>query len=351
MSEKKPIRVGIVGIGRAGWGMHSKTLEGKQDMFTIVAACDPCEDRTAMMAEKWNCKTYQDVSDLIKDPEVELVDIASRSPMHVPQAVEALKAGKSVFLEKPIALSYEEARTLAPAAKASKGNLYIRHNRRFEPAFQHIREIMADGILGDVYEIKLRRLGYQRRDDWQTIIECGGGQLLNWGPHIIDHGLRLLESPLAELWSDLKLIAAVGDAEDHLKIIMKGENGRLVDLEISGGAALKEPEYIIFGTRGALTCDGSSIHLRYLDPEQVLEDIEAKRENPPIQGPFGRKEDLVWIDETIPVAPKANCQTEDVWNHLYANMRENTPYPITLEEALQVMDVISKVKAGTRFQG
>jgi len=146
------------------------------------------------------------------------------------------------------------------------------------------------------------------------------------------------------------LIAAVGDAEDHLKIIMKGENGRLIDLEISGGAAVKEPEYIIFGTRGALTCEGSTIQLKFLDPEQVLEDIEAKRENPPIQGPFGRKEELKWIEETVPVAPRTSCQTEDIWDHLYAALREGEPYPITLDEALQVMEVISKVKAGTRFE-
>ena len=262
MASTKPIRVGIVGLGRAGWGMHTNELKKRGDKFEIVAGCDPVRKRRDMLQEKCGCPVYANVEALIADDSVELVDIASRSPAHVPQALLALAANKYVFLEKPIALSYPEATQLKTAAASSKGAIFIRHNRRFEAGFQHIREIIASQILGKVYEIKLRRNSYQRRDDWQTIIECGGGQLLNWGPHIIDHGLRFLESPLADMWSDLKKIAAVGDAEDHLKVILKGQNGRIVDLEISGGSAIKEPEYIVLGTRGGLTCSGNEIHLR-----------------------------------------------------------------------------------------
>ena len=114
-----------------------------------------------------------------------------------------------------------------------------------------MQEIIRSGILGDVYEIRLARHGYQRRDDWQTIKEFGGGQLLNWGPHIVDHALRFLESPVATQFSDLKFIAAVGDAEDHLKIVLKGENGRFVDMEISGGVALGAPTIVFLANAAA----------------------------------------------------------------------------------------------------
>ena len=349
MAEKTPIRVGIVGLGRAGWNMHTNELKGRTDTFTIVAGCDLEKERRELVAEKYDATPYKDVADLIADPNVELVDIASRSPDHVPHALMALKAGKTVFLEKPIALTYAEAKKLKTASAKYGVPIYFRHNRRFEPAFQHIREIFASKILGDVYEIKLRRLGYSRRDDWQTIMKCGGGQLLNWGPHIVDHALRLLESPVADQWSDLKRIAAVGDAEDHLKIILRGENGRIVDLEISGGAAIGEPEYLIFGTRGALSCDGKEIKLRYLNPEQKLDRRQAKSKNPPLSGGFGQKEELDWIEETVKVDPATKCRTDSIWDHLYAAIRENKPFAITMDEALQVMEVISKVKKGTEF--
>ena len=358
MEKKKvePIRVGIIGLGRAGglnpdsWNMHPEELAPRRGKFRIVAACDVVKARRDRMAAAYGCKTYARAEDLAADPDVELVDVASRTADHVAHALLGLRAGKDVFLEKPIARTYSEAKNLKTGVSRSKGRLFIRHNRRFEPAFTHIREILATGVLGEVFEVKLHRNGYQRRDDWQTLIAHGGGQLLNWGPHIVDHALRLLESPVAELWSDLKRVAAVGDAEDHLKIVLKGENGRVVDLEISGGAALGEPEYVILGTKGALTCDEREIHLRYLDPEHKLPRRRAKAGTPGEKGGGGGPDALKWIDKTLKVRPRARCDTPSIWDHLYEAIRNGKPFPITLEESLEVMRVISLVKKGTEFE-
>jgi predicted dehydrogenase len=191
-----PIRIGLAGLGRAGWGMHCEELQAFEDKFQIVAVCDPIEERRANAAERYGCAVYEHIEDLIADPKVELVDIATRSCDHYTHVKMALEAGKDVFDEKPMTVNYAEAKALQELAETSAGNLYIRHNRRFEPAFQHIREIIASGLLGEVYEVKLRRVHYGRRDDWQTLREFGGGQLLNWGPHIVDHSLRLLGAPV-----------------------------------------------------------------------------------------------------------------------------------------------------------
>ena len=348
-TSNKAVRIGLIGYGRAGRSMHIGELSRRKGKFKVVAGYDPDKARREKMVEELGCRVYDSYEDLLGDPDVELVDIASPSNDHVPQAVAALKKGFDVFLEKPIAPNTAEARKLVAAEKKSKGALYVRHNRRFEPAFQHIREIIASGILGEVYEIKLRRVQYQRRDDWQTLIDCGGGQLLNWGPHIIDHGLRFLESPLTDLWSDLKKVAAVGDAEDHLKIVMKGENGRLVDLEISGGSAIPEPVYIVSGTRGGLvTHDEKTLELRYLDPKQKLSRRRAKKSSPPYGG-FGSPDKLKWIEKSIPVKPRLKVTTDSIWDYAFDSIRKGKAFPITLEEALQVVDVYTRVKKGTPF--
>lgn len=347
MTADGVIRLGMVGVGRAIWGMHCPELEGKKDKFVVVAACDTIEDRRAKMAERYNCATYERIEDLIKDPNVEIVDIATRSIDHFKHAKLALEAGKDVLVEKPMCVSYDEASRLFEIAKKCGRRLFVRHNRRFEPAFQHIREIIDSGILGDVREIKLRRVGFQRRDDWQTLKSSGGGQLLNWGPHIIDHGLRLLGAPLASQWSDLKLMAALGDAEDHLKIVLRGTNGRVVDIEISGGAAIGEPEYLIWGTRGALTCTGETIKLRYLDPEVALQDRKAESGTPGTT--FGTAEELKWVEEEVKAAPKLPVNMSTIWDELYSSYREGAAFPITPEECLGVMKVVSAAKEGTQF--
>ncbi|MGQ9813626.1 MAG: Gfo/Idh/MocA family protein [Candidatus Roseilinea sp.] len=345
-----PIKIAIAGIGRAGWGMHCPELDKRRDKFVIVAACDVLPERGAMMRDRYGCRAYTDFDALLNDPDVELVSIATPTLLHVPQAVRALQADKHVFLEKPIALTMADAETLRDAATHSAGRLFFRHNRRFEPAFTHIREIMASGVLGWVYEIKLRRNGYQRRSDWQTLLACGGGQLNNWGPHIIDHALRLLESPVAGLWRDLKRIAAVGDAEDHVKIVLTGENGRVIDLEISGGAALSEPEYVVLGDRGALICQGDTITLKHLPADYAPPEAQASADTPGMDYGFGKGGPLPWITRTMPVGPSAPCDIDSIWDHLYAALREGAPFPITMDEAFEVVKVIEAARQGTPFE-
>ena len=345
-----PIRTAIAGIGRAGWGMHCPELDKRPHLFTIVAACDIEPDRADKMRERYGCRSYADFAEMLADPAIELVSIATPSLLHVPQAVQALQAGKHVFLEKPIALTLAGVEQLRRAAGQATGQLFFRHNRRFEPAFTHIREIIASGILGWVYEIKLRRNRYQRRSDWQTLLTCGGGQLNNWGPHLIDHALRLLESPVAGLWRDLKRTATVGDAEDHIKIVLTGENGRVIDLEISDGAALSEPEYIVLGDRGALICQGDTITLRHLPTDYVLPDERASADTPGMDYSFGKGGPLPWVSRAMPVAPSTPCDLDSIWDHLYAAIRQGAPFPITHEEAFGVVAVIEQIRRGSAFE-
>lgn len=347
----KAIKTGIWGLGRAGHGMHVGEMAKFPKLFVVVAGCDTDPDRLAVYKEKQPpCRLYGHADAFLNDPEVELVSIATRSPDHTAHAIRALAAGKYVFLEKPIALTAAEALTLKKASKKYPGKLFLRHNRRFEAPFLQIRDIMASGVLGEVYEVKLHRHGYQRRNDWQTLIHCGGGQLNNWGPHIIDHALRFLGAPVVHIWSDLKKIAAVGDAEDHLKIVLTGQNGRIVDLEISGGVALPQPEYVIFGTKGSLVCQGNIITVKYVDPKQKLRKIKAFASNPPLTGSFGNAEVLRWVEKTVKVVPKsAGDDTHLIWQALYNAIRKGQPFPITIDEAVDVVRVSDAVKSDTEF--
>ena len=351
MSDK--IKVGIWGLGRAGLNMHAQELEKYTEMYEIFSGIDTEAERRKIFAEKTGAKTYANEELFLNDPDVDMISVATRSPDHVTHCEKALAAGKYVFLEKPIAITYPDGLKLLDLDKKYPGKLYLRHNRRFEAPFNHIKEIIASGILGDVYEIKLCRHNFQRRSDWQTIIECGGGQLNNWGPHIIDHALQFLNYKVKEVWSDLKKIAAVGNAEDHLKIIFKGENGVVVDLEISGGVALAQNEYTIFATRGTLTCNGDDIKLRYVDPNQVFQKIEAFAGNPPLEGGFSNGyadlEAIRWIEKDIKVNPSVTTKEHFIWPSMYKSIREGAAFPISVEEGVAVVKIIEEVKNNTEF--
>ena len=344
-----PIRVGLVGLGRAGWGMHCPELDQYPELFKIVSVCDPEKDRRDMAVTKYACHAYRRFEDLLADHEVELVDIATPSEMHVEHALAALSAGKWVQVENPMCRNYDESLVLRAAAIKARNKLVVRHNYRFEPEFQQVREIIESGVLGEVYDIKLRRGTYQRRDDWQTVKRCAGGHLLNLGPHIIDHALQLLGAPPAKLWSDLKRVAAVGDAEDYVHILMRNTYGLTVDLEISGGRVISEPEYTVTGTRGALTLAvGEEVKFRHLDPKQNLSRRRSSVRTPPL-GAFGTPETLQWIDETLPVKPATPCGMTKIWEHLFGAIRQNRPFPVALDQAIEVMRTITVARKDTAF--
>ncbi|MDD5704715.1 MAG: Gfo/Idh/MocA family oxidoreductase [Kiritimatiellae bacterium] len=346
--SRGPIRIGLVGLGRAGLCMHVPELAKFPELFRIVAACDPIKERRDDAEARTGCRTYRRYEDLLADMDVELVDIATRSDDHFDHALAALKSRRWVLLEKPMTLNYEEALKLRAASIKAGNKLYVRHNRRFEPGFTRAREAVASGVLGEVYDVRLRRGAFQRRDDWQTVRRCGGGQLLNWGPHLIDQALQFLGTPPVQMWSELKRVAALGDAEDYARVILRNSDGLTVDLEISGGRIVPEPEIVVTGTRGALTMTGDTIKLRYLDPARKLARRRASVRTPPLGG-FGSPENLVWIEKQVDVVPTATASMDATWPHLHAAIRRNKPFPVTLDQAVEVMRVITAARKDTPF--
>jgi predicted dehydrogenase len=338
------IGVGVIGLGRAGWGMHRPEL-ARTEGLKLVAGADLRPERAARLeAEVPGAKGYTDYHQLLADPAVALVAVATRSDTHAQVVIDALRAGKHVVAEKPFACSVAEADAIIAAAAHAPGRLFVRQNRRWDADWLAIKQLLAAGRLGALQMARLCRHGYQRRDDWQTLKAYKGGLLNNWGPHIIDHALRLLDSPVVDLWSDLRNIAAAGDAEDHLKIVLRGANGVVVDVEISGGFALGGPVWHIVGDQGALICDGNTIQVRWYDRAAMAPAV-ARHDDPPVEGPFGNPETIVWQEETIAVGPAPT----EFYVEVQRALAHDAPFEVTLEQARAVVEVTEWARAGTGF--
>lgn len=345
MAKRKPVRIGVLGLGRAGWNMQIKTLRDRTD-YEIVAVCDIEQDRVDRAVEEFGCVGYTDYKKMVKDADVQLVTVATRSKDHVKHAIAALKAGKDVLVEKPLGVNLKSVDKLLAAAKKAKGQLVVRHNRRFDADFVHIKEIVDSGKLGEVIRIKLYRQNFGRRNDWQTLREFGGGQLRNWGPHLIDHARMFIGGPIKRVFSNLHLVAAAGDAEDDLKVILEGKNGMLVDIEITGGDAIGgEHTYKVVGTKGGLVASRNEIKLKYLPRKPRA--IKASPATPDPEGGFGNKEELVWKEETLEVAPKR--KPKDFWEHVYQTVANGKPFPVSLDDSREVVRLIDEITKGTGF--
>ena len=343
------IKVGIVGLGRAGIGMHSSELVEYPDRFAIAAACDHAKERLENLPERFKgAKLYTDYSEMLQDDNVELVSIATRHPEHVPMALQALEAGKYVNIDKPYALNNREMAQLAEADKKYPGRIFLRHNRRYEAPFQKAMKLIATGVLGEINTVKLyRSVGYCRRNDWMTMTEFGGGLFTNWGPHIIDQALQYLDSPVVDLWANIRSIISIGDGDDHIKLLLKAANGRVADIEISGAHTLPGRELEIQGSRGTLIypIDGR-IKMRYVDPEIEFKPLKPHPENPPMKyGNFD--ETLTFIEQFVEIPP---IPMSEIWKHVYDAIVNKVPYPITIENGIAVTDIMEKAFRKRNFK-
>jgi predicted dehydrogenase len=345
MAEKGPIRVGIVGLGRSGYYIHVECLRPMHEKFRIVAGCDLIEERAQKVADEFGARAYTDYKKLLKDQNVELVVVATRSHTHGPIAIEALNADKDALVEKPMALNVAEADKMIRTARKAGKRLLVHHNNRHAPYLLFAQEVIKSGILGKVFYVRECNHGFNRRNDWQTLKRFGGGLLNNWGPHVIDHALQLLGGLPVRMFSDLQRVAAAGDAEDHFKITMKGKTGLLVNTEVSGGIALGEPLMRVMGTHGAMIISGNTATLRYLDRKK-LQPVKVDQ-GPPPDNIYGNQEQLTWIEETRPAVPGKPAPS--FYEFLYQTIRRGRRFPISLEEARNVVWVTEKARKGTGF--
>jgi predicted dehydrogenase len=340
------IKFGIWGFGRMG-AQHGRFYAMEQDKFELVAACDTVEEKLDKAKAEYQCAIYTDSKAFLADPEMELVVIVTLSLDHTRHALEALESGKYVLLDKPIAITDEELEILRQADKKYPGKLFILHNLRFEPIFEAVQKEIARGVLGEVNMIKLRRhhRNWYFRSDWQTLLEYGGGLLNNWGNHEIDHAVQLLGSHAVDVWSKLWHVSSGGNGDDHVKIILKGDNNRVADLEISNNVTLPEPYCSVYGQRGSLICDDSSqeIKLRYLDPEFKMPELQVETDT----AVYNNNNDIPWIEEIVKIESEGNLWEyidRKLIKYLYDDIRKGVPSPIKNSDAFETVRIIQEVK-------
>ena len=331
------LKVGIVGVGRIG-GNHAEEIGGMPDKFELVACADHDPERLVkdVPEQLKNVAKYPSLEEMLKHPGLDMVTIAVRHPDHVPMAIQILEAGKIAVVEKPVATSVAEMEHLLAVAKKHPHKLFLRHNRRFEAPFIKVRELMNSGLIGEVQYIKLyRSVGFCRRNDWMTMTEFYGGLLSNWGPHLIDQALQLLDSPVVDLWADVRRVVSIGDGDDLFKILLKAKNGRLADIEVTGANTMPGREMEIIGSRGTIVYSDGKIKARYIDPSVELKDLKPHPENPPKK--YGNFDETLYFVDAEYESPRI-YQTV-LWTYLYDEVTKGIPSPIKLEEGLETVRV------------
>ena len=150
----KPLVVGVTGLA-AGLGLQCYMLKRIPELYRMKWLCDLDPVKVKKGVEEYGGQGTQNFDELLNDPEVDLITIATPATTHAALATRALKAGKHVLLEKPICASVAEADALIAVAKQSKGVLCIGHQRRFMANQKVAQDAVAGGELGRLLSVRL----------------------------------------------------------------------------------------------------------------------------------------------------------------------------------------------------
>ncbi len=317
------IKIGLAGLGY--WGRN--ILRNLHGMGVLRAACDRDHEAVASLRESYpDLAFHTSFEDLLEDPAISALAIATPAATHYGLAREALRAGKDVFVEKPLALSVREGRELADLAREKDRVLMVGHTLRYHPAVRKLKELVNSGELGKVQYLYSNRLNIGRLRSEENI-------LWSFAPHDISVMLMLTgEEPVS--------VAAFG--EDYLS---KGiYDTTLTTLEFSGGVKghiyvswlhpYKEQRLVVVGSRAMAVFDDVAEDKLRLYPHRIE-----------------------WKDGRTPVARKAEYQSVHVeekeplreeLEHFLSCVRERR-IPLTdSEEALRVLAVLEAAEASLR---
>jgi len=256
MSSPLPFKVALVGYGFVGKVFHAPLIAATPGLLlhTVVSS-----DAAKVHADLPDVRVAPDLDTALADPEIDLVVIATPDPLHAAQAHAALDAGKAVVIDKPFAVTLDEARAVAEHAQRAGKLLSIFHNRRWDSDFLTLQALIADGSLGEIvqYESHFDRFRPAVRDRWRE--KPGAGALLDLGPHLIDQALKLFGPPQA-VYADLAVQKDGGQAPDYFHLVLRYPKLRVL-LHASQMTVDSRLRMAVHGTEG-------SFHKQGLDEQE-----------------------------------------------------------------------------------
>ncbi len=291
----KEVKVGVIGYGGA-FNMGKKHLEEMQKAgMTPVAVCDLDEERLQTARDEFDgIQTYTRVEAMLEKSNVNLITIITPHNLHADQAVQCLKAGKHVVCEKPLAITTAECDAMIVAAKESDVVLSTYHNRHWDGCIlQAVRKIADERVIGDVIRIEAHMGGYAMpRDWWRTSKSVSGGILYDWGVHLLEYSLQLMNDDMTEVSGFAKTgfwgpQTPFGDDcnEDEGFLTVRFESGKWLTLNVtsidSNAKAGDRGWLEITGTKGTYIFDGGSYRIITIE-DDVTTTVKGK--NPANEG-------------------------------------------------------------------
>ncbi len=303
----KTLNIALVGCGRIA-RKHAELLgTGQIQNARLAAVCDIVEEKAKAFGEKYGVPYYTDMDEMMQKENIDVVSVLTESGNHAKHTINLAKYGKHIIVEKPMALTLDDADAMIEACDRNNCKLFVVKQNRFNLPVQKLKEAIDKGrfgklVMGTIRVRWMRDQGYYDLAPWRGTWALDGGVLANQASHHVDL-LQWMMGPVVSVFA--KGITALVDieAEDTATAVVTFKNGALGIIEATTAARPKDMEgsISILGEKGSVVIGGFAVnrieHWEFADPLPEDEIIRTQfNENPPNVYGFGHKryyEDVV----------------------------------------------------------
>ena len=346
--KRSKLRVGLVGCGSIARQRHLpfwRELE-EESRVEIVAVCDVVDERAQEEAAQCkNARAYNKYDEMLNEVELDIVDVCTQNRLHAANAISALKKGCHVLVEKPMAMSSRECKTMIKAVEIAGTKLMVAQHMRFEAANEKLKEVIDSGEVGEIYAAQaqwLRRRGIPGWGRFHIKEESLGGPLIDIGVHMLDLTLWLMGFPtpvsasgkIYRMFGDRPdLVNAswgVGyppkefDVEDYATALIRFENNLTLQLSVSWAANIPEETHqiMVLGDKAGVSnnplavygYDKNALTTRKYDwiPDQIGHREEIRHFT-----------DCIEQDKPVRVLPEQSLTVQRILDAIYESSEKN----------------------------
>jgi predicted dehydrogenase len=298
-SDTSKFKIALIGGGRIA-DRHAQVLSTHfKDFIEVVAFSEIVDERRSAFEEKHKIKGYKSTEEMLSENFIDVAVILTESGNHHRDSTLASKFCKVVLIEKPMALTLEDADSILESGLNNDCEIYVVKQNRFNLPILKAREFVENNLLGDLIlgTIRVRwsrNQDYYDQADWRGTWKLDGGVLANQASHHVDMLVWMLGKPLSVLAQGRTALATI-EAEDTAVGIIEFENGALGIIEATTAVRPRDLEgsISILGSKGAIEVGGFAMNeiLVWNIPGHEIEPekLETWSQNPPDVYGFGHK--------------------------------------------------------------
>lgn len=334
-------KVGIIGFGGMA-NYHVDTLQNTKFERAVHKGVYDINPEKYELAHKKGLIDYPSFDAMLADDEIDIILVSTSNEVHKELAIKALEAGKNVICEKPVTISSAELEEIMAVAKRCGKVFTIDQNRRTNKDFVLMRRKVEEGLIGKPYVIESRVEGSRGMPTgWRTIKRLGGGMMLDWGVHLIDQLMYMIDEKVVNVFCKMFSLQ-YPEVDDNFRLDITFESGLLAHIEVSTNNYITHPRWYVLGEKGTLqiddwNCDGKIVRCTDKEDKWGEEIVYTKAGPTKTMAPRSEKStETITISEPLDVVDDLTV----VYNQIVDAIEGKAELTIKPEQALRVMKVM-----------